>query len=64
MTEIQWRVVERKVKDGYSILGKYNSLSVAGYTIGVMKGRHRLQINCLGFDEYNSNPLAYKEIHE
>ena len=62
MTEIQNVVVEARKSVGYVVLGKYNSLSTCGITVGIMKGKHRMQINCLGYDEYQGNAVAYKEV--
>lgn len=59
MTETQQVVVNSWINHGYEHIGNFVSLSGMGETVGLVKGKHRLHINCLGYDEYVSG-MSYK----
>lgn len=62
MTEIQSIVVDARLKDGYTFIGEFPSMSrVKGNDIGLVKGRHRIHINALGYDTYLPN-IIYQEV--
>ena len=61
-TEVQKVVVDSKTKDGYAVIGVFQNMSgFAGADVGLVKGKHRIHINCLGYDSYVSG-LVYQEI--
>ena len=55
MTDIQKIVVDRKIKDGYQKIGVAKSISVSGDVVLLLKGKHTIAINCLGYDEHTGN---------
>lgn len=62
LTKVQKVVVDAKMKDGYTVIGLFQNLSgLAGADVGLVKGKHRIHINCLGYDSYVSG-LVYQEI--
>jgi len=52
MTQVQETVVQSRVNNGYVILGTVKSISVMGDCILMVKGRHTICINLLGYDEH------------
>lgn len=62
LTEVQQIVVDVKMKDGYCVIGMFHNLcGLAGVDVGLVKGKHRTHVNCLGYDSYVSG-LVYQEI--
>jgi 1,4-dihydroxy-2-naphthoate octaprenyltransferase len=62
LTQVQQVVVDAKMKEGYIVIGLFHNLSgLAGVDVGLVKGKHRIHINCLGYDSYVSG-LVYQEI--
>lgn len=62
LTQVQQVVVDAKTKDGYVVIGVFQNLcGLAGVDVGLSKGKHRIHINCLGYDSYVSG-LVYQEI--
>lgn len=61
-TNEQKVVVERRLGEGYEVIGYFlNMTGVIGRDIGIMKGRHRMHINALGYDSY-VNGISYQEV--
>lgn len=48
----QKSVVEKRCKNGYSIIGKSYSRSISGVVILLQKKNHLVAINGLGYDEH------------
>lgn len=53
-TPEQDAVVSARVADGYALLGVSNSRTVQGYVYVLVKKKHCVAINCLGYDEHTS----------
>jgi len=61
-TNEQKVVVENRLRDGYEVVGYFlNMTGVTGRDVGIIKGRHRMHINALGYDSY-VNGISYQEI--
>ena len=52
ITEVQKVVVEKRIKDGYELLGKTVSTTNGLASFVLNKGRHLVVINSLGYDEH------------
>lgn len=52
MNELQRAVCNRKVLDGYVVIGKSKSVVNGLDVILMSKGRHTVAINTLGYDEH------------
>lgn len=52
MTKEQLAVVLARTKDGYENIGKKKSTVCEGDCVILVKGKHRVDVNCLGYDEY------------
>lgn len=62
LTKEQSVVLDAKVRDGYVILGAYKPLSgISGICVAVVKWKHTMYINALGYDEYLKG-VIYEEI--
>lgn len=62
MTNEQSAVIEAKISSGYKSLGKYAGTSgVVGLCEMLVKGKHTVLINALGYDEYQ-RVVMYKEV--
>lgn len=55
MTNEQKVVVESREKRGYTVIGEGVSSINGLKTIIITKGRHRVDINTLGYDEFIQN---------
>lgn len=56
-TEEQKFVVEARMKEGYEILGTVASKVNDVRAFVVVKGKHTMVINSLGYDEYTGGPV-------
>jgi len=52
ITEVQKLVVEKRIKDGYELLGKTVSTINSLTSFVLNKGKHLVVINSLGYDEH------------
>ena len=52
MTKEQRVVVKHRIKDGYELLGTKPSLLNGLDSYCLVKGRHTMLVNTLGYDEY------------
>lgn len=60
-TDTQKVVVGARVKDGYEVLGYCTNIDgIGSYNVVIIKGRHRMAINALGYDS-TFNPLTFKQ---
>lgn len=61
-TKEQEYVVSARLSNGYSFIGYYQNLSGIGECdIGLVKGKHRVHINALGYDSFIKG-INYQEI--
>lgn len=61
-TKEQQVVVEHRLSKGYEYVGHFQNMSgISGADICLIKGRHRMHINSLGYDSY-VNGLSYVEV--
>lgn len=62
-TKAQKVVVEKRLASGYKFIGYFQSTSgVGAYDVAIVKGRHRMHINSLGYDTFvpGKSPAPYK----
>lgn len=52
MTYTQETVTNARLADGYALLGYSDSTSVSGIVAVIIKGKHTMAINCMGYDEH------------
>lgn len=65
MTKEQRVVVEHRIKDGYELLGTKPSLLNGLDSYCLVKGKHVILVNSLGYDEYvphHTNLSGLKEV--
>lgn len=55
----QLLVVNSRIKSGYINIGIFNSTVNDCVTVGLIKGKHRVQINSLGYDEFSGNQSSF-----
>ncbi len=64
-TKTQEVVINARMGDGYKCLGVVSSLVNGLDAFVLVKGKHTLVINSLGYDEHNShsNLIGIREVH-